>query len=85
MNEKIKENKMKKNIKLEEILTYKMGGQYDYKLDDTFYQIYKYKQYWIVYETSETEELGTPCEWRVVIHTDTLKEAKLELINYINK
>ena len=52
MNEKIKENKMKKNIKLEEILTYKMGGQYDYKLDDTFYQIYKYKQYWIVYETS---------------------------------
>ena len=75
---------MKKNIKLEEIITGKMAGQYDYKLNDTFYQIYKYEQYWIVYETVEIE-CGTPHDWAVVIHTNTLKEAKLELVKYINK
>ena len=74
----------KKNIKLEQIITKKMSGQYDYKLNDTFYQIYKYDQYWIVYDT-KTCELGEPCDWEVVIYTDTLKEAKFELIKYINK
>ena len=71
-------------IKLNDIQTNKMSGQYDYKLNDTFYQIYKDGLYWIVYETKETEGV-TPCDWEVVIHTDTLKEAKLELVRYINK
>lgn len=75
---------MEKTIKLEEILVNKMSGQYDYKLDGTFYQINKEGLYWVVYET-KTCELGTPCEWDIVIHTDTLKEAKLELSNYINR
>ena len=78
---------MSKDIKgLEEILTDKMAGQYEYKLDDTFYQLYKYEQYWIVYKTKTCEiDSKTPCEWTVVIHTNTLKEAKLELSNYINR
>jgi len=79
---------MEKTIKLEEILVNKMSGQYDYKLDGTFYQLYKYKQNWIVYDTTITEFDGTPCDWTVLIFTDTLKEAKLELqshLNYISK
>lgn len=71
-------------IKLNEIMTNKMSGQYDYKLNDTFYQIYKYEQYWIVFETKE-EEGGVPFDWRVISPAGTLKEAKLTLETYINR
>lgn len=61
--------------KLQDFMWDKVAGQYDYKCGDTFYQIYKYKQYWIVYETEEHYE-GTPENFDVLYHTSTLNDAK---------
>tara|TARA_R100000951_G_scaffold84732_1_gene72481 strand:+ start:381 stop:596 length:216 start_codon:yes stop_codon:yes gene_type:complete len=71
-------------MNLKDILYDKMGGQYDYKLNDVYYQIYKFKSYWIVYETERTE-CGTPFDWIIVSCTGTLKEAKKQLQKHLSK
>ena len=72
-------------IKLKDIATSKVAGKYDYKLNDTYYQLYDYfGRYWVVYETKETE-CDTPCDWLVIDTCSTLKDAKKVLSNYINK
>lgn len=72
-------------IKLKEIQTSKVAGQYDYKLNDTYYQLYNYdNRYWVVYETEEIE-CDTPHDWRVIDTCSTLKEAKQILTYCINK
>ena len=39
-------------IKLKDIATSKVAGKYDYKLNDTYYQLYDYfGRYWVVYDT----------------------------------
>ncbi len=73
---------------LNEIMWDKCQGQYDYKLGNTFYQIYKYNRSWIVYETEEfgynLDNQVTPYDWQVLEFCETLKEAKEVLIQHLN-
>ena len=76
---------MKTKINIKDIQTSKIAGEYDYKLNDTYYQLsYDCNKYWVVYETKETIH-GTPHDWMVVNTCSTFKEAKEILSNYINK
>ena len=73
-----------KNLK--DIATSKVSGQYDFKLNDTYYQLFNYyNRYWVVYETQETMYDGTPHDWMVIDTCSTLKEAKQILTYCINK
>ena len=69
-------------MKLNDLLYSKYKGEYTYKLFEIYFQIYKYKTNWIIYETEEVY-CGTPFDWEVLSHCETLKEAKKELISHI--
>ena len=70
-------------INLKDIMWDKCSGQYDYKLNNTYYQLYKYNSYWVVYETEQIEH-NTPHDWTVVNTCSTLKEAKESLVRHIS-
>ena len=68
-----------KKMKLNEILIDKHAGSYTYKLNNTYYNLYKYNSYWVVYETEDVDISGdviTPYDWMVLNSCATLKEAK---------
>lgn len=71
-------------MELNELLIDKCSGSYTYKLNNTYYNLYKYSSYWVVYETKEIEN-NTPFNWMVVDTCNTLKEAKEILNTIINK
>ena len=81
-NNKMNKNNSKK-IKLKDLIWSKQAGQYDFIIDATYYQLYKYNSYWVVYET-ETVENNTPYNWAVLLTCSTLKEAKRILLSHIN-
>jgi len=74
-------------IQLKNILCGKYSGQYDYELNNVFYQIYKYGGCWFVYETTEFDlDLKgnkTPYNWRVLGQCNTLKEGKTILLSHL--
>ena len=73
--------------KLENIMWDSCPGQYDYKLDNTYYQLFKYGTGWVVYETEEYTNYNgqiTPHDWMVVDSCATLKEAKESLVSYLS-
>ena len=76
-----------KEIKLNNILLNKCSGEYNYKLNNVFYQIYKYGGCWFVYETTEFDlDLHgneTPYNWNVLGKCNTLKEGKTILLSHL--
>ena len=75
---------------MNELLINKRAGNYTYKHNNIYYNLYNYNnKYWVLYETEEVEKdlngCDTPFNWMVIDTCKTLKGVKEILSRIIKK